>query len=189
MEPLLGSVTRLSSAGYCLMRNAFRAYGDFVVRFRYIILAAWAVFAVIAFTVFPSIGSVTKDQNSGFLPNNSPSIKAEHLAAPWANIDLAQITLVASRSSGALTPSDEAAISAFESKINGLPHVVRIQDYGMSRDGRARQAQIEARVPLNGTGSAATLVRSMPCPLRKSRMPPIRPSWCSAGRLSRIVSR
>lgn len=143
------------------MSNAFRAFGGFVVRFRYAILAAWVVFAVIAFALFPSIASVAKDSNSGFLPKNSPSIKAEHLAAPWANIDLAQITLVASRSSGRLTASDEAAISAFEAKIRRMPHVVKLQDYGTSRDGAARQAQIQARVPINGTGSADTLVRSI----------------------------
>ena len=63
------------------MDTIFRALGQGVVRFRFVIIAAWIVFGVICFAVFPSISSVEKDQTSGFLPNSSPSIRAEHLAS------------------------------------------------------------------------------------------------------------
>lgn len=143
------------------MRSAFRTFGLAVVRFRFLILAAWIAFGVVCFAFFPSISSVAKDQNSGFLPANSPSIRAEHLASTFQNIDLGQITLVGVSSRGALTAADQSAMTSFETRVKSMPRVVKLQDFGTSPDGQAREAQIEARVPINGTGSAATLVKTI----------------------------
>src|SRR5436305_4698981 len=109
------------------MTSAFRAFGLAVVRFRYAIVAAWIVFGAVCFLFFPSISSVAKDQNSGFLTKNSPSVKAQRLVSRFQNIDYGQITLVAARASGRLTPADQRAVSALESRIRAMPRVVSVQ--------------------------------------------------------------
>jgi RND superfamily putative drug exporter len=143
------------------MERFFELLGRFDVRFKYPIAIVWIVFTVFAVAAFPSLSSVAKDQNSGFLPNNTPSIQAEQLANVFQNTNLASMTLVAVRSSGPLTAADQATVDRLASQIKALPAVKVVQDLGLSRDGEARQVSIEANVSQNGTGTGKTLVDNM----------------------------
>ena len=138
------------------MNRLFALLGRATVRFRYLIVAAWIVITVLAVQTLPSLGSVAKDTTSGFLPPSVPSMQAAAMASPFQNATLASATLIAARSGG-LTVADNAAIDAVEAQIGKIAHVKAVIDLGISRDGAARQALIEADVPQfagGGTGDA-----------------------------------
>lgn len=96
------------------MSTFFEALGRLVVRFRYPIIAAWIIAAVLSVVALPSLSSVVKTTQSDFLPSNSPSLKAEKRALHFnhQNSALAQMTLVAVTTNPALTPAQDSAITA-----------------------------------------------------------------------------
>src|ERR1035437_8615389 len=127
------------------MNRIFALIGVASVRFRFLIVVAWIAVTIVAVRTLPSLGSVAKDTTSGFLPANVPSIQASNMASPFIDVSLGTATLVALRQGG-LTPADNAAIDAMEAKIKGLDTVKVVADLGISADGAARQALIEAQV-------------------------------------------
>ncbi len=136
------------------MSRFFTSLGGFVVRFRYLVVVAWVVGTILAVQTLPSLSSVAKDTTSGFLPANSPSMKAAALEAPFQDASLASATLVAARDTG-LTAADNAAIDRLETTIRGVANVKIVVDLGASADGQARQALIQANVPAFSPGPEA----------------------------------
>ncbi|HEY7828758.1 MAG TPA: MMPL family transporter, partial [Candidatus Limnocylindrales bacterium] len=127
------------------MVRFFDSLGRFAVRFRFLIVIAWIIVPILAVKTLPSLGDVAKDTTSGFLPATAPSMQAAALAAPFQNASLAAATLVAARDGG-LTPADNAAIDTLEADIRKVDRVEIVLDLGISADGAARQALIEADV-------------------------------------------
>ncbi|MFI5262408.1 MAG: MMPL family transporter [Candidatus Limnocylindrales bacterium] len=127
------------------MSHFFTNLGRFTVRFRFLIVVAWVVITVVAVRTLPSLSDVAKDTTSGFLPADAPSMHAAALAAPFQDASLAAATLVVAREGG-LTPADNAAVDRLETQIRGIDRVKVVADLGISRDGAARQALIQAEV-------------------------------------------
>jgi RND superfamily putative drug exporter len=125
------------------------------VRFRYLIVLAWIVVTLLAVRLLPSLSDVAKDTTSGFLPANSPSMQAATMAAPFQDVSLAPATLVAARDGG-LTAADNAAVDALEAQIRTVDHVKAVIDLGVSADGQARQALVEASVIAFSAGPEAS---------------------------------
>lgn len=132
------------------MTAFFAALGRFSVRFRVLIVVAWLVGTGVALTSLPTLGSVTKDTTSGFLPASTPSVVAANMAKPFQSTSLAGLTLVASRSNGPLTSLDQNAITLIEHRVNQVAKVRSVRDLGVSRDGQARLALVQADVPRFG---------------------------------------
>lgn len=143
------------------MRSFFASLGRFAVRFRFAVVVAWIVLTVILVHALPTLASVSKDNNSAFLPSSAPSMKAAQLASPFQNSSLAAATLVAVSAQGPLTAVQQAAITRFEAEIAKLPRVKVVRDLGTSPNGVARQALIEAAVPAFGGGDGPQLVASI----------------------------
>ncbi len=143
------------------MQKIFVGIGRFAVRFRWFVLIAWLVITVAGVRLFPGLDSITQSGNSGFLPDSAPSIQASKLAAPFEITKEASATLIAARNNGPLTVADQAAIDQAEATIRTLPNVTVVRDLGVSKDGQAREATIQATVPANGSGTAATLVQNI----------------------------
>ena len=143
------------------MNRVFALIGVASVRFRFVIVVAWIAITILAIQTLPTLGSVAKNTTSGFLPSNVASIKASNMAAPFIDVNLGTATLVAVRDTG-LTPADNAAIDALETKIKGVDTVKVVVDLGISGDGKARQVLIEAQVvSFTSVGEAETLVTSV----------------------------
>ncbi|MGE5335207.1 MAG: MMPL family transporter, partial [Nitrososphaerota archaeon] len=140
------------------MHRLFRGIGVFSVRFRWVILVAWVVITVASVRFFPGLSTVTQGGLTDFLPTNSPSSKALELAAPFQNTQYASLTLVAARDGGPLTTADQATVDQMEGWLRAQPHVKVVLDTGVSPDGAARQAEIQAAVPPSGGGTADQLV-------------------------------
>ncbi|MHB1488827.1 MAG: MMPL family transporter, partial [Acidimicrobiales bacterium] len=135
------------------MTAFFAALGRFSVRFRVLIVVAWLIGTGAAVTSLPSLATVTKDTTSGFLPASTPSVVAANMAKPFQSTSLAGLTMVASRSNGPLTNLDQNAITLIEHRVSSVAKVRSVRDLGVSRDGQARLALVQADVPRFG-GSA-----------------------------------
>jgi RND superfamily putative drug exporter len=137
------------------MSRIFSAIGTFSVRFRWPIVIAWVLVTVVSVKALPGLADVAKDAQSSFLPANTPSVQAQQLAQPFQDSKHGVATLVVARDASAITPSDLQQINAVESKIRAVNGVARVQDFGLSPDGRAEQAQVVTNLPPFGGGTAA----------------------------------
>jgi RND superfamily putative drug exporter len=136
------------------MSRFFTSLGQFSVRFRFLIVVAWIVVTVLAVRFLPSLADVAQDTTSGFLPADSPSMRAAAMAAPFQGDSFAVATLVVARD-GALTAEDNAAVDKIESRIGGLDKVGQVIDFGVSQDGEARQALLQLTVVAFSGGAEA----------------------------------
>jgi putative drug exporter of the RND superfamily len=140
------------------MNRIFALIGVASVRFRYLIVLAWIAITILVVQTLPTLGSVAKNTTSGFLPAGVPSIQASNMASPFIDVSLGTANLVAVRDGG-LTPADNAAIDALETRIKAMDTVKVVADLGISGDGAARQVLIEAAVvSFTGGGGASDLV-------------------------------
>ena len=136
------------------MSRFFTSLGRFSVRFRFVIVLAWFAVTIVAVQVLPSLADVAKDSTSSFLPADSPSMKAAIMAAPFQDTSLAAATLVIARDGG-LTTADNAAMDRLEAQVRAVDRVKVVVDLGVSRDGQARQALVEAAVVAFSAGPEA----------------------------------
>lgn len=135
----------------------FGKIARFSVKFRWIIIIAWIASVPLLTANLPSITDVSKNDNSDFLPKNSPSMEAIDLESNFQSKDTASTaTIVAVRDDAPLSDSDNAAIDAVSAKVKKLHGISMVQDQGDSADGKARQVQ----VGINGAafGDEATKV-------------------------------
>lgn len=167
------------------MTRFFAGLGHFAVRFRGPVVVAWVVVVVVCVQLLPSLASVSKATNSAFLPASSPSERAAQLASPFQNSKLAAATLVAASSSSPLTEVEQQAITKFEAKLRTLPRVRLVRDLGISPNGKARQALIEAAVPAFGGGDASQLVHSIRSDFKAASVPGL--SFYLTGDLPTII--
>ena len=114
-------------------RHFFAALGRNTVRFRWLIVVAWAVLTVSLVLFLPSISSVEKSSNSQFLPATQPSVQAAGLAAPFEPTSSTQALIVAATTSGALTAADAAAVDRVEDAVAALPHVTGVELVGLDQ--------------------------------------------------------
>ncbi|HWE60833.1 MAG TPA: MMPL family transporter [Chloroflexota bacterium] len=140
------------------METFFAALGRTVVRWKYLVVVIWIAITAFSVAAFPSLASVAKDTNSGFLPSNTPSIQASNLASVFQNTKYATVTIVAARETAPLTLADQATIDRLMRSVQMMPKIKLVRDEGVSPDGKARQILVQADVSLNGTGSGKTFV-------------------------------
>ncbi len=143
------------------MNRIFALIGVASVRFRYLIVIAWIAGTILAVKALPTLSSVAKDNTSGFLPSNVPSVQAAAMASPFLDVSLGTASLVAVRNGG-LTAADNSAIDALEARIKTIDTVKVVVDLGISGDGAARQVLIEAEVTtFGGTSGPDALVKAI----------------------------
>jgi RND superfamily putative drug exporter len=133
----------------------FGGIGNFSVRFRWPIVIGWVLITIVSVKAFPGLSDVAKDSQSSFLPANSPSVQAEDLAQPFQDSQHGVATLVVARESAPLTSTDLQAITTIEARVRGLSGVLRVQDFGLSPDKHAEQAQVVTDLPPFSAGSNA----------------------------------
>src|SRR6266545_495960 len=140
------------------MTRFFDALGRFSVRFRYPIVLVWLAGAVAASQLLPTLASAVNNDNTAFLPSDSPSVRAVALAAPFQRSDQAPVTIVASRADGALTSADQAAVDRLVTAAKRVPDVAVARETGVSPDGRAAQLLLIILVIGAGTDYGLFLV-------------------------------
>ena len=126
----------------------------FDIRFRWLIVAVWIIGAITATRALPSLASLSQSNNAQFLPSKAPSQHAAGLASPFQTTNAgATAVMVAARSDGPLSPTDDAAIEQVERAIGGLPGVIAVRDQGVSADGQARKALVVTSSTGGNTGN------------------------------------
>ena len=153
------------------MSRFFAATGRFAVRFRWVVVAAWLAATVLANLFLPSLSSVQKDTNNGFLPASSPSLQAARLAAPFQGLDQVPIPLVVARGGGPLTAADTAAVERLTAGLARVAGVQRVKDLGVSRDGQAVQLQVLTSVDISANGPAEQLANGLRHTIQASALP------------------
>lgn len=136
------------------MPNPLRALGRFAVRFRWLIVVAWIAGTYLAIHFLPSMMEVEQNNNSSFLPANTPSVEASTLAEPFSPTNLATATLVFYDSAGKLTSTDLATFDHAQAAVKNVDKVVKVIDLGPSENERAAQALVELDVALYGDPEA-----------------------------------
>jgi RND superfamily putative drug exporter len=149
----------------------YAAAGRFAVRFRWIIVAAWVAAAVLANLFLPSLTSVATQNNASLLPASSPSAQAARMAAPFQGIGQTPVTVVVARDPGRLTAADLAATGRLAAGLARVPHVQRVRDLGVSRDGRAVQLQALAIINASTNGPAQQLAVGLRHAIAASALP------------------
>jgi RND superfamily putative drug exporter len=132
-------------------RRLFAALGRFTVRHRWSIIIGWVAATIVLTLALPSLSSVEKNSNSQFLPSSAASVRAAELAGPFSSSTISDATYVAAVGTGTLTTADNQAIDRAEQAMRSLTKVTAVVDEGVSANGKARSALIEARVPSDAT--------------------------------------
>jgi putative drug exporter of the RND superfamily len=125
----------------------FEKIARFSVKFRWPIIVFWIVLIPVVTANFPNINNIQQNNNSDFLPKNSPTDSASKLENQFLSKN-AQSTavIVASRNNDTLTAADETAISQAETAVQKVSGVIAVKNQGLSADGQADQLLVE----LNG---------------------------------------
>ena len=136
----------------------FEKIARFSVKFRWLIIIAWIAAVPVLTSSLPKISDVTKNDNSQFLPKNSPTQKAADLAAQFQAKDTAGgALLVASRADGPLTAADSTAIDRVIAQVKTLKSITNVQDRGLSKDGQAHQFFVGINGDAFGPGAATVI--------------------------------
>jgi putative drug exporter of the RND superfamily len=139
------------------MGKVFEKLARFSVRFRWLIIVFWIALVPILTANLPSINSVTKNDNTDFLPKNSPTIKAVELENNFQPADTAgTMTIVAVNQTGPLTAEDDAAIDRVMVGVEKVDGVNSVKSQGVSADSRAEQIQVG--IDGKGFGAEATQI-------------------------------
>jgi RND superfamily putative drug exporter len=155
-----------------MMHRFFAATGQFAVRFRWAIVAAWVVVAVLATLLLPSLASVSKETGTDQLPASSPSLSAARLSAPFQNPDQTPVLVVIARGSGTVTTADAAAIGQLAARLARVSDVRQVKDLGDSADRQAVQLEVLAGLNLADTRAPQRLVTGLRDAITASALPP-----------------
>jgi len=137
----------------------FGGIGAFSVKFRWVIIVAWAVAAVAVPKFLPSLASVTQGNNSAFLPASAPSEHAAQLAAPFGiSANETPVPVVAAVSQGTLTAADQAWLAGLWHDLATVPTVVSVRDLGRSSDGQAEQLLVLSDVAQANDNAVKTMI-------------------------------
>ena len=139
----------------------FAAAGRLSIRFRWVVVLAWAAGAAAAMTLLPSLSSVTQSDSTSFLPASAPSEQAAQLASPLQGASLTAVTVVAATAGGPLSAADGTFVTRLAGSLSRVARVVAVQDAGQSSDGQAEQLTVLAALAQSGglaTSQQATLV-------------------------------
>jgi putative drug exporter of the RND superfamily len=110
------------------MSAFFEGLAGFVVRFRVLVVAFWAVIMVAAILALPGLGSEVNSDPSLFLSSGARSVQATSLAAPLLGGQAtSKITIVAYRADGPLTAADLAAVGREAKLAQGVSGVIAVK--------------------------------------------------------------
>ncbi|HVX58205.1 MAG TPA: MMPL family transporter, partial [Candidatus Saccharimonadales bacterium] len=149
----------------------FKKIARFSVRFRWPILILWIAAVPIVTANFPNINDVTKNNTSDFLPSDSLTVKGSQLESAFQKKDTATNALiVVSRTSGKLTPADNAAATQLVANIRGVKDVTEVRDSGVSADGQAHEYFVGISGAAFGQG-ATDIVANIRAAVHKTSLP------------------
>jgi len=155
------------------MNRFFGGLARFVVRYRFVVVAAWIVLLVVATRALPSMTSEVNNNNSQFLPATAPSEQAAALAAPLLGNSTgnSQVLVVSSTAHGTLDSADQSAIADQVSVLRRVPTVTRVVEAKVSPSDTAAVVEVTADVSASDVTAQKTLVDDMESTLAHQTTP------------------
>jgi RND superfamily putative drug exporter len=145
----------------------FETIARFSVRFRWLIIIAWIIAVPVLTSTLPNINNVTKNNNSDFLPKNSPSVQAVNLEGNFQSKNTAATSVIVASRPGGLTAADTQTVDRIIIKVRHLHGVNQVTDHGISADGQARQVLVGVNGAAFGNG-AIDIVKNIRGQLKQS---------------------
>jgi len=148
------------------MVRFFSFLGRFVVRYRWPVVAAWAVATLLVVVLLPPLSSIPSSAGSEVLPRSAPVEQATRLAdrvSPSAESNTVLTGVLVARSP-IFARGNPAWLAGLERRLERVPTVTGVRELAVSPSGRATELQIDSTVGPNSTapGSAGTrLVASL----------------------------
>jgi RND superfamily putative drug exporter len=156
----------------------FGVLGRSSVRFRWLVIAAWALIAIVSVLVLPSLGSEVNNDNTQFLPTTAPSNEAATLATPLIGSigKQSQIIVVAAlvekqppgTAPAPLSAADLAAVNAQALADRSVPHVLSAEVVGVSKDRQAARILVTTGVGVNNIIGQSPLVNALEAKLARA---------------------
>ncbi len=175
MPAATGRTDAAPKQGFDLDR-LYRRVAQLIVRFRWFVVAFWIIVAVVCSAVMPSLSSEVNDNNSAFLNNNEPSVKAAQLATPilgaGATGNVQPVTIVAYTDGRKLTAEDQSAINREIALAEKVDRVKSVQLAGISPDGQATQLRARAEVNGGDINAQTDVVNALEATFPKAGAPP-----------------
>lgn len=141
--------------------------GNFIVKRRWWVLAAWVVIAVCITAFAPKISDVTNSDQTSFLPSKYESVQAQKIAEksfPQSKDDV-EILVVQRQGGDKLTATDQAEIQELATKLQaaGVDRVVAVQTspQAVSKDGTAQTVQIVVSGEATGDQKDVTVTEAI----------------------------
>lgn len=154
------------------MSRIFSTIGTLAVRFRILVVIVWLFGAVVLVHFLPTLSSVTKANNTAFLPANTPSMKAAKLAAPLdGSSKVSPVTLVAT-SKAALDATDQAALAKIVTAARKVPTVIAAKEIAVAPDARAAQIRVISTATPYQQGADKALISNLESAVSSVRAPP-----------------
>jgi len=152
----------------------FSALGRTVVRFRWLVVAAWIALVVLTAATLPSLSSEINNNNSQFLPASTPSSRAASLATPILGsfTDTSDVTIVAAQSQGTINVADEAALVRVATAARSVARVESVRAVAISADGSAVQILVRAHINQADIPKQKTLIDALEGVLADAHAPP-----------------
>jgi putative drug exporter of the RND superfamily len=145
------------------MRSLFAVLGRLSIRYRWLVVVAWAGGAVAAVLFLPSLAAAVNNNNTQFLPASAPSNVASRLAAPFygASNNDDVFVVAATRDHQRLSRADDAAITRLTAMAGRLPQTRTARIAEFSGDGQAAQIEIRASLSQRTNSPDVAFVRSL----------------------------
>jgi RND superfamily putative drug exporter len=154
--------------------RAFAVLARVVVRFRWVVVAAWIVIVVVTSSAFPSLSSEVNNNNSQFLPASTPSSRAASLASPILGSinNNSRVMIVAARTNGRISGADLPSLVRVVAAVRKVPRVFAARVLAVSADRSAVTVLVQAHVNLADISRQKTLISRLEQVLVTARPPP-----------------
>jgi RND superfamily putative drug exporter len=154
--------------------RAFAVLAHVVVRFRWVVVAAWIVIVVVTSSAFPSLSSEVNNNNSQFLPASTPSSRAASLASPILGSinNNSRVMIVAARTNGRIGGADLPSLVRVVAAVRKVPRVFAARVLAVSADRSAVTVLVQAHVNLADISRQKTLISRLEQVLVTARPPP-----------------
>ena len=152
----------------------FARLGSFAVRFRWFIIAAWVLVAVVLTLVAPNINDVAVSDQRAFLPASAPSLDANEVVKKYFPDRVSPSSAVVVVDAGAGNRADQGAAAEFVDDLTSWltgPDKPAGVDQVLSPTLGRRADQGEPHQPRQAGGAGADALQRRRAPSRPPRTP------------------
>lgn len=152
------------------MHAVFSAIARFAVRWRWLVLAAWVVATAAVVSALPSLASVVQNNNTNFLPPNTPSARASVMGDAFQPAGLIPVPVVVV-SDRRLTTDGQAYVTRLAGRLKTVSGVTVVRDLGTSPDGQADELLVLTGIGGGPGNQASDLIAGLRSATRSADPP------------------